>query len=51
MEKYSEKIIELTKQSLEGNDVIEELKKELEKELTPSGKLSKLYEYANKESV
>lgn len=51
MEKYSEKIIELTKQSLEGNDVIEELKKELEKELTPSGKLSKLYELLNENKL
>ena len=47
MEKNSENIIELTKQSLEGNDVTEELKKEIEKELTKTGKLSKLYELLN----
>lgn len=50
MEKNSE-IIKLTEQLLEGKNVTEELKRELEKELTETGRLSKLYELLNENEL
>lgn len=42
-----EKIIELTKEALNNENKIEELKREVEKELKPTGKLTKLNELLN----
>lgn len=46
-----ERIVELTKQVLNNKGNIEELREEINKELTPTGKLSRLFELMNKEGL